>query len=165
MPVTFDTNVLADIVSPETSQRGASGAANAAKVRAAIQAGHIQGFFSGTLALEGIENKDRAEVLGKTRVVSETSSTSENRTTLAVGVRHVRNRLDSRFFGRIQAALALGMRALRAPSRIGGFHKDENCPLFEPTGGMLELLRCMDNVNGLATAIVTASYPLPFANK
>jgi len=44
--VTFDTNTLASVVSPQTAQRdtGVSGAA----VRTAIEAGHIQGFFSET---------------------------------------------------------------------------------------------------------------------
>ena len=153
LAVTFDTNTLASLVSPETAQRGTG--TSGTIVRIAIHAGHIQGFFSETLVtLEGIENKDRVDVLGKTRVVSETSSQGKNRITLAVGVRHVRHPLDSRFFARVQAALALGMRALMAPARMAGFHvTGEICPLFKPTGGMPELLRCMDNVNEMATRI------------
>ena len=45
MRVTFDTNTLVDVVSPTTSQRP-SGAADGATVRAAIEAGAVQGFFA-----------------------------------------------------------------------------------------------------------------------
>jgi hypothetical protein len=48
MRVTFDTNTLADVVSPETSQRP-NGAAHGAKVRATIRAGTVQGFFCETM--------------------------------------------------------------------------------------------------------------------
>ena len=153
LTVTFDTNTLNSVVAPETAQRGTG--TSGATVRTAIQAGYIQGFFSETLiTLEGIENKDRPEVLGKTRPVSEASSPDKNRITLTVGFQHVRNPLNSRFLARVQAAVALGMRALRAPARMGGYRlKGENWPLLEPAGGLLELLRCMDNVNEMATKI------------
>jgi hypothetical protein len=65
--VTFDTNTLADVVSPEASQQPTN-PADAARVRAAIQLGKIQGFFSETLvSLEGVQTKDRAAVFGSTR--------------------------------------------------------------------------------------------------
>ena len=67
LTVTFDTNTLASVVSPETAQRGTG--TSGAIVRTEIQETRIQGFFSGTLiALEGINHEDRAEVLGKTEV-------------------------------------------------------------------------------------------------
>lgn len=151
LTVTFDTNTLASVVSPETAQRdtGASGAA----VRTAIRAGHLQGFFSETLVtLEGVEKKDRVDVLGKTRVVSGSSSSGKNLITLSVGFQHFRNELDTRFSERVRSAAALGMRGLRAPARFGSFHaKDEICPLFIPPGGMPELIHCMDGVNSIAT--------------
>src|SRR5882757_8760654 len=151
LTVTFDTNTLASVVSPETAQRetGASGAA----VRIAIKAGQIQGFFSETLVtLEGVEKKDRVNVLGKTRVVSGSSSSGQNQISLSVGFQHFRNDLNSRFSERVRLLVALGMRGLRAPARFGSFHaKNEICPLFTPTGGMPELLRCMDGVNRIST--------------
>jgi hypothetical protein len=151
LTVTFDTNTLASIVSPETAQRdtGASGAA----VRTAIKAGHIHGFFSETLVtLEGVEKRDRVDVLGKTRVISGSSSKAKNQITLTVGFQHFRKELDTRFSERVRSAVALGMRGLRAPARFGSFHaKEEICPLFMPPGGMPELLRCMDGVNSIAT--------------
>jgi hypothetical protein len=109
--VTFDTNALASVVAPETAQRdtGISGAA----VRAAIQAGHIQGFFSETLiTLEGIENKDRAELLGKTQVVSDISASDGDSITIAVGVQHFRRPLNPRFAARIEGARARSACAL-----------------------------------------------------
>jgi hypothetical protein len=67
MRVTFDTNALNDVISPETSQRGASGTANGIKVRAAVvEAGRVQGFFCETLVtLEGIQKRDRSDVFGQ----------------------------------------------------------------------------------------------------
>jgi hypothetical protein len=67
--VTFDTNALNDVIAPKTSQRGALGTASGKKVRAAIEADHVQGFFCKTLiTLEGIKNADRIAVFGSTTV-------------------------------------------------------------------------------------------------
>ena len=143
LTVTFDTNTLASVVSPESGQRE-TGVSEAA-VRAAIEAGRIHGFFSETLVtLEGVEKKDRADVLGKTRLVSGSSSSGKNQITLTVGFRHFRNELNTRFSERVRSAIALGMRGLRAPARFGSYHaKEEICPLFMPPGGLPELFRCM----------------------
>src|SRR5271156_3556350 len=134
LTVTFDTNTLASVVSPETAQRGTGPSGTI--VRTAIQADHVQGFFSETLViLEGIESKDRADVLGKTNLVSKASSSGKNRISLTVGISHVRNPLDPRSSDRVKAGLALGMRALRTAARMGSHHlRDANCPLFEPDG-------------------------------
>jgi hypothetical protein len=57
------------VITPETSQRGAVGIASGKKVRAEIEAGHVQGFFCETLVtLEGIKNADRSRVFGSTAV-------------------------------------------------------------------------------------------------
>jgi hypothetical protein len=155
LKVTFDTNTLASVVSPETAQRdtGESGGA----IRHAIQNERIAGFFSETIVtLEGIQNKERAEILGKTRVVPEASSTGDNTIALAISARHVRNPLDANCFARVQAATELGMQALMAPARMVALHvRDDVCPLFEPPGGISDLLRCMDEVNEMATRIAT----------
>ena len=63
--VTFDTNTLADVVAPESSQRS-NGAADGAKVRSAIRAGIVQGFCETMITLEGIKNVDRTTVFGST---------------------------------------------------------------------------------------------------
>jgi hypothetical protein len=154
LTVTFDTNTLASVVSPSTAQRatGASGAT----IRAAIQAGLIQGFFCETLVtIEGISSKDRKDILGKTRLISGASPRGRNGVSLTVGFRHaVRKPLDARFRARLSGALGLGMYALMAPARMGWRHVESNiCPLFKPTGGDPELWSCMDKVNDMATRI------------
>src|SRR5271155_643227 len=69
MRVTFDTNALSDVITPETSQRSALGVAGGKKVRAEVEAGHVQGFLCETLVtLEGIKNADRSTVFGSTAV-------------------------------------------------------------------------------------------------
>lgn len=46
------------------------------------------------------------------------------------------------------------MRPLRTAARIGGYHlRDQDCELYEPDGGIPELIRCMDKVNELTTEI------------
>jgi hypothetical protein len=153
LTVTFDTNTLASVVAPETAQRGTG--ASGAIVAATMRAGRIRGFFSETvITLEGIKNVDRADVLGSARVVSDASSTGKNNVTLTAGIRHVRNPLDPRSSARVRAALELGMRPLRTAARIGGYHlRDQDCALYEPDGGILELVRCMDKVNELTNEI------------
>ena len=89
-----DTNTLADVVSPEAS-RQPTNPADAARVRAAIQLGKIQGFFSETLvSLEGVQTKDRAAVFGSTRLQSESTCTDENTITISIGVVQDRKPLD-----------------------------------------------------------------------
>jgi hypothetical protein len=153
LTVTFDTNTLASVVAPETAQRntGESGAI----VAAAMRAGRIRGFFSETvITLEGIKNVDRADILRRTRVISDASSTGKNNITLTVGVRHARNPLDPRSFDRVRTALELGMRPLRTAARIGGYHlRNQDCELYEPDGGISELIGCMDKVNEITTEI------------
>jgi hypothetical protein len=153
LTVTFDTNTLASVVAPGAAQRGTG--ASGAVVAAAMRAGRIRGFFSETVTtLEGIKNVDRFDVLGRTRMVSDSSSIGNNNITLTVGIRHVRNPLDPRSSARVRAALELGMRPLRTAARIGGYHlRDQSCELYEPDGGILELVRCMDKVNDLTTEI------------
>lgn len=158
LTVTFDTNTLGSVVSPETAQRGNTDAAIA--VRAAIQDGRIQGFFSETVfTLEGIARDDRSEILGKTRVMVEASSSSENQLGgtvnfgFSVGSRHVREPLHPKSLERVQEALKLGMLPLQTIALFTRRH-DDRFPLFRPAGGIPELLRCMDKVNELTIEIM-----------
>jgi hypothetical protein len=155
MRVTFDTNALNDLISPETSQRGARGTANGIKVRAAIEAGRVQGFFCETLVtLEGIQRKDRPSVLGSTRLESEIKPTGENTINISLTVKQDRKPLDSEFTVKIQSAKNLGLQALRAPARMGWIRiKDEDGTFFAPDGSTTELLDRMDKVNEMATTI------------
>jgi hypothetical protein len=151
LTVTLDTNALAAVVSPETAQTGRG--PSAAIVRAALQSGHLLGFFSEThITLEGIGIRERADVLGKTRVRSESSSSHRGEVTLTVGTQHFRNPLHPQHAARVEGALALGMRPLRTAARIGGYHLKPG-ELFAPPGGIDGLLRCMDKVNELSTRI------------
>jgi len=157
LSVTFDTNALNDLlsVSPETSQRGTTGHMHGTKVRAAIEAGCIQGFFCETLVtLEGIQRKERGDVLGSTRLESRTACTGENTIQISIDVLQDRKPLDSEFSGMVQGAKSLGLRALRAPARTGWVRiRDEGCTFFAPDASMPELLERMDKVNDMATAI------------
>lgn len=153
LTVTFDTNTLSSVAFPETAQRRTKECAEV--IRCAIEYGRVKGFFSETLiTIEGIVSRERANVLGKTRLVSRATAAGENRIDLTISVRHVRNPLDPRFFERIRAAIGLGMRPLRTATRIGGVHlKAEDYQLYQPAGGVHELVRCMDKVNSLTTEI------------
>lgn len=155
MRITFDTNALNDLISPATSQRGTAGAAAGSTVRAAIEAGRIQGFFCETLVtLEGIQKRDRRDVVGSTRLQSTTTSTDERTITISIGVLQDRKPLDIEFNEKIQAAKALGLRALRGPARMGWIRiKDEDGTFFAPHESTKELLDRMDKVNEMAIAM------------
>lgn len=120
MHVTFDTNTLADVVSPLTSQRP-DGQANGIKVRSALQAGSLQGYFCETMiTLEGIKNADRSPVFGST-----TTNTTFRRGVAQDGndihyidmrvEQSARQPLDQRQADRFGSAFALGMKLLGAP--------------------------------------------------
>jgi hypothetical protein len=133
MRITFDTNTLADVVSPETSQRP-TGAADGAKVRAAVQAGTIHGVFCETLiTLEGIKNADRGAVFGSTAITSnfEDDIAPDGNGVTRINMRAeqpARQQLDRRQADRFLAAFELGMKLLGAP-RIGMVRVDD------PDGG------------------------------
>src|SRR5580658_2287073 len=89
LTVTFDTNTLRSVVSPENAQRatGPSGTA----VKRSIQAGEIQGFFSETLVtLEGMQRADRRRVLSPTEIAGKATQTGKNTISIKVGARHLR---------------------------------------------------------------------------
>jgi hypothetical protein len=72
----------------------------------------------------------------------------------SVGSQHVRPLLDARVEARIQGALALGMQPLRTTATFDAYHLDPRVyPIYEPPGGIAELIRCMDLVNQLSSQI------------
>lgn len=147
-------NALWSVTSPDRAQRAT--ATEGAIIRKAVQEGRILGFFSETvLTLEGIQKKDRADVLGQTRVLTSSESTGKNSINLTIGVRHRRKPLDPEFSRRVRAAYELGLLPLRAPARMAlSPHLDAaQYPLYEPPGGIHELVRCMEKVNHLAKEI------------
>jgi hypothetical protein len=136
--VTFDTGALDDMLWPESAKQPTD-PADATRVRAAVQAGVIQGFFSETLVtLEGIKNKDRVDVLGSTRIQSQSTSNGPNTITLSISVLQDRKPLPPKFVRRIQAARNHGMRALMVPRLLGDgvCAKDDDGTLFEPPGDL-----------------------------
>jgi hypothetical protein len=86
LTVTFGTGALDDMVWPESAKQPTD-PADATRVRAAVQAGVIQGFFSETLiTLEGIKIEDRIKVLSSTGLQSQSTSTGPNTITLSISV-------------------------------------------------------------------------------
>ena len=127
--MTFDTNTLADVVAPESSQRS-NGAADGAKVRSAIRAGIVQGFFCETMiTLEGIKNVDRTTVFGSTTTNTrfEYGVASDGNGVTYINMRAeqtARQPLDQRQADRFLAAFQLGMKLLGAP-RVGMVRVDD----------------------------------------
>lgn len=154
LTVTFDTNALNDVLWPDKAQHPTD-PADAARVRAAIQAGDIQGFFSETLVtLEGIQKKDRPAVVGSTRLQSESTFTDKNTITISISIVQDRKPLDSDFSEMLQEAKSLRLRALRVPARNGWVRiRDEDGTFFAPDGPVIELLGRMDTVNAMAIEI------------
>jgi len=120
LTVTFDTGVLADVVCPETSQPPTD-PADAARVRAGIQSGKIQGVFCETLiTVEGIRRVDRSAVFGSTvanaRCQHETAPDGSGVTYIDLRVEQAaRLALDQQQADRFSAAFALGMKLVDVP--------------------------------------------------
>ena len=134
LTVTFDTGALDDVVWPQSAKQPTD-PADAARVRAAVESGAIQGFFSETLiTLEGIQRKDRIDVLGSARLERDSWSPAPNVITTSLSFRQDRKPLPQKFAERIQAARKLGMRALMVPRLLGDgvCAKDDDGTLFEP---------------------------------
>ena len=128
MRVTFDTNTLDPAVRPERFPKDPA-QPNYFKVKQAIVSGIIQGFFSETIiSLEGIQKDDRAAVFGSTAIsISEGPASIDHDTgkvTIQVNLNVEqlgRKPLHAEAAARVRTACGIGMRLLKAPSRIGGF--------------------------------------------
>jgi hypothetical protein len=144
--VTFDTCSLDLIIKNRPNGR---------KVRDAIEAGHVRGFYCETrVTLEGVRRKERPQVFGRTRPVSRSSSTGRHTINIEIGIEHYRPQLDPALVKVTQIIQAMGMRALRGPARICGIRaRDDQVKFFDPHETVAELAKCMDKVNELATVI------------
>jgi hypothetical protein len=124
MRVTFDTNTLDSVARPERYPKDPHHA-EFVKVHDAVVAGTLKGHFSETIfTLEGIENKDRPGILGGTRVKEQKTETIDEATgqeTINIKMTPEMDRkpLHSEHRQMIEAALKIGMRALKAPPRTG----------------------------------------------
>jgi hypothetical protein len=135
--VTFDANALERVARPE---RYASDPSQPCYfiVNAALAEGRIKNYFSQTYySLEGIERRVRPEVLGRTTVDSYSTSTNAHSVNITIETRHYRPPLNDAYEKAVQAALALGLRALRGPARMvdGLTRKDHDKSFYviEPT--------------------------------
>jgi hypothetical protein len=151
LTVTFDTNTLNSVVSPENAQRGTT--ESGASVRAALQAGRILGVFSETLVtLEAIPRKDRADVLGKSRLVSHKLPEGSDVERIYSFI-NTPPQEDIRSKERVENALKLNMRPLFSPMHLGKPHWTRNdCPLYTPENPV-DLLLCMQKMERLVGEI------------
>jgi hypothetical protein len=123
MQVTFDTNTLDRVARLERFPKDPR-QPDYIKVRDALRSKTLMGFFCETLVIiEGIQRKNRVATLGsteiRTQILPETM-TAEGIVATPNNMRAEQQRppLHMEVLARVQAALALGMRALGAP-RIG----------------------------------------------
>jgi hypothetical protein len=122
--ITFDTNTLDSVARPERFPKNPQGA-DFYKVHDAVKAGTLKGYFSETIVtLEGIEKKDRIDVMNSTRLDEHRKETVDQDTgqvtiNLELTVRQNRNPLHREHAAMLLAALKIGIRALKAPSRAG----------------------------------------------
>jgi hypothetical protein len=128
--ITFDTNTLDRVSRPARFPKD-SRQTEYLKIHEAIKTGRVEGFFCETLVtLEGVQNKDRIAVFGGTRIRSEIRQAAPNAHQITLSPEQPdRQDLHPEQVSRIQAALALGIRVLKAPPRVGGIrleHSDAN---------------------------------------
>jgi hypothetical protein len=156
LKVTFDTNTLSGVVDPD-EQVGAADHRAYQAVHNAVKTGQIRGFFSETVVtLDAIGRKAKADVLGAARLVSTTASTGPNQITIKIGPRWKHVDVGPWIRARIEAACAMGMRALIGPRRFGdsltvrGFGEG----FYEPLPPGAAFVAAADTANALDAAIV-----------
>jgi hypothetical protein len=94
-------------------------------------------------------------MVGRARIASNAQSTGPRTITISIGPQWCRPLIDGQFLRRIDAALALGMRALVGPRRIGdslvieGFGED----FYESSGSPEEVLVRGNKTNGVDSAL------------
>ncbi len=140
--VTFDANTLEKINEH-------------AAVVSALGDGRIRGYFSQTYrSLEGIQKKDRAEVLAKTNVASRSTSPNKQTANITIEVRHYRPPLDEKYETAVEKALSLGLRALRGPARwVDGLTVKDPDQSFYVVETIQEIVAHRERVNEVAAAI------------
>jgi hypothetical protein len=148
MRITFDTNALDKAVRPERCPG----------IHQALISGSLKGFFSDTIiTLEAVENSARVQVFGATRSVTKVNPSEDgSRIEITHTVEQSRKPLQAGGgnLARVQAALQLGMRALRAPPRVGAprLH-DPQDEIYEPDGSTAQLIECQDRFSAIVVAI------------
>lgn len=158
--VTFDTNVLDLACRPERFPKDPR-QPHLRKIRDALAAKTLEGFYPVTmLTIEGIMKRDRAEVFARTTLKQEPEQISVtknadlpesiravvgNADVETIAVRYAatqpRRPLHPEVLARIQAATALGVRALKAVPRIGAYEFPDSTGDFYFTNGEGDALK------------------------
>lgn len=114
--VTFDANALERATRPERYPKDPC-LADYRAIYTALKDGRLKGYFSQTYhTLEGIGGEQRPEVLGKTVVSSRSELCDKQCAKIIIETRHYRPHLSDAHQKALDAALALGLRALRGPA-------------------------------------------------
>ncbi|WP_156919949.1 hypothetical protein [Comamonas composti] len=172
--VTFDTNVLDYACRPERFPKDHR-QPQLCKVRDALASKRIQGFYPVTmLTIEGIMRKDRAEVLGSTKLRQGAEELSVTRNadlpdairaeangadieTVTVNFtveQSARKPLHPEVIARVKAAQALGLRVLKDVPRIGAFTiNDPNNEFYLDNGDEKALADWTNKVHEVGRAI------------
>jgi hypothetical protein len=136
--VTFDTNALEGVVAPD-SKRAQPEHGTCVEVHEALRTGRIKGYFSeAVLALDAVGRDDKVDLVGSATITSKAHATGPSTITIAIGLQWTRPLINQLFLDRIRGALALGMRALVGPRRLGdslavnGFGDDFYAALSSP---------------------------------
>jgi len=155
LKVTFDTNTLKGVVTPDL-RAGERDDAACQVVHEALRSGRIRGFFSeAVVALDALGRDDKVDVVGGARIKRETRSTGPNAITISIGARWDRTPISPRFLELLQGALALGMRAMMGPRRfldslaVRGFGDD----FYEPYSNPAELVARGEKANEVDKAL------------
>lgn len=157
--VTFDSNSLDRAVRPERFPKDPHHGAYL-KVRDALAAGRIKGYFSESLiTLEGIENKHRVDVIGSTRLAMQglrpyTADDGREIIEIPMRMEQARHELHPEHRARILAAATLKVHALRGPSRVGWIRVDDpDRTIFESHDYDDALLRALELTTEVASAV------------
>jgi hypothetical protein len=160
--VTFDTNTLENVLDLEREQ-AREFRDDYSQIRQAIEKGQIRGFFSDTwITLEGIERKNRPEILGSRHLFasskSSDSSTDFISINLTIGTKMERNHLHPEHAEPKNAALALGLRALKGPPRLGDnfFVNDERSNFYAEIS-VDDFVKCSEKASEAEIAIARRS--------
>lgn len=154
MKVTFDTNALDRAARPEHHPKD-DRQPDFIEVHAAIEAGKLEGYFSETIiTLEGIENKDRLNTLGGTRLERQFQRANPVTFHINLTVRQDRKPIHPKHSERIQAARKIGLRALRGPARVGWIRiEDPDGMFFESDGSEAQSFERLERTTQAAIAI------------
>ncbi|WP_406867315.1 hypothetical protein [Paraburkholderia fungorum] len=152
--VTFDANTLEKATRPERCV-GDPHQADYFVVHAALKDGRIKGYFSQTYcSLEGIERRERPEVLAKTAVGSHSTSSNKQAANITIEIRHHRPPLNDAYEKAVQAALGLGLRALRGPARwVDGLTRPDPDQSFYVIEPIEQVVAHREKANEVAAAI------------